>query len=298
MKRLMIILCAALTGFAIVLVAQENGPAIYGQESMIACQHIQDSIDNSMVQDATGYVKDLMGAEYSSEQDTLRSIVITVEYPAATPSGDAWYVYDCSDPAACSKEYSFSRCGMQSVDSSRLIAATAAWQYAVQTGGCPADCTIETITLYWYDVPQRPEPTWTFISHEGLECRVGAYTGTVFKRCPSRALGEGLGGILLDASAENSVPVNGELAWFIQEEYGATGYTWQFEQDDSDVYELAYEFLLHPSILGLGGGSVMRVWVFQAVQEGVANLQFGLYRFCSTEPIETITVTIRGVPEE
>ena len=72
---------------------------------------------------------------------------------------------------------------------------------------------------------------------------------------------------------------------------------WQYIPADSGICELAYDFFLSPSHEGTGG-TLMNIWAVQVVRPGVTTLRFGLYRFYSAVPVETIEVTARGVVEE
>lgn len=300
MKRFALVACVILIGIGFFGIAQENLPAPCGEECMAACRHIQHCIDESLKTAGVGYAKELMGAEFHRAIELMPiSIVYTVEYMVTIPFDPQWHEYICFGTETCKDALTGSRLGIREIDVDRLIPAVVACDIAVREGGCPWDFGIETITLYWYVTPVSPEPIWTFVSHEGQECRIGAYTGHVYKRCVDDVLSAGVesGGILLTSGFDNLVPINGELAWFIHDENPTTGYTWRYRPDNSGVYALVTEFFLRPSPPpGVTGVPGAHVWIFEALNPWTGSVLFELSR-PGEPPVEVIGVRITGVPE-
>jgi len=106
----------------------------------------------------------------------------------------------------------------------------------------------------------------------------------------------GENGILLSEHFTNRVQINGELAWFMEEDNsGSTGYTWGYTPDNSGVYELVEEILLHASVPGATGVPGQKIWKFKAVRAGTGGILFELYPPGQNEPVKTVKVTIEAV---
>lgn len=71
--------------------------------------------------------------------------------------------------------------------------------------------------------------------------------------------------------------VGGEQAWFIKEYNASTGYSWSYTPDNSGVYELAEEIVLHPSVEGAVGVPGALIWQFKAVRPGEGGMFFTLH---------------------
>ncbi|MEH1865826.1 MAG: DUF1842 domain-containing protein [Nostoc sp.] len=99
------------------------------------------------------------------------------------------------------------------------------------------------------------------------------------------------GGILLTEKFANQLKINGELAWFFREENGSNGYSWRFRPDNSGVYELAEQIVLHPSTQAVGVPG-MSIWKFKGIREGKGCIMFELYPPGEQEPAETVVLNI------
>ncbi|MBD2441443.1 protease inhibitor I42 family protein [Nostoc sp. FACHB-110] len=69
------------------------------------------------------------------------------------------------------------------------------------------------------------------------------------------------------------------------------GYTWHFRPDNSGVYELAEEIVLHPSTQAVGVPG-MKIWNFRAIREGQGSVMFELFPPGQQEPAETVVLNI------
>ncbi len=98
--------------------------------------------------------------------------------------------------------------------------------------------------------------------------------------------------ILLNSHFVNNMKVGEELGWFIREYNASTGYHWSFIPDNSGVYELVEEIVLHPSTDAVGVPGMM-IWKFKAENEGVGEAKFELRPPGQEEPAETIVVKIK-----
>jgi predicted secreted protein len=98
-------------------------------------------------------------------------------------------------------------------------------------------------------------------------------------------------GILLTSSFINKMSVSGELGWFPRETNASTGYTWRCTPDNSGVYEIVGETLLHPSTDAVGVPG-MTLWQFKAVREGHGAVMFELFPPASKEACETVVIKI------
>ena len=98
-------------------------------------------------------------------------------------------------------------------------------------------------------------------------------------------------GILLSSHWDNKMAVNGELGWLVWEVNGSTGYTWRFTPDNSGVYELVEEIILHPSTEATGVPG-MTIWKFKGVRAGKGSLLLELYPPAATSPVQSTPITI------
>lgn len=98
-------------------------------------------------------------------------------------------------------------------------------------------------------------------------------------------------GILLNSHFSNRMSVGGELGWFLRDYNASTGYSWSCIVDNSGVYELVEELVLHPST-GAVGVPGMICWKFKAVREGRGGIIFELRPPGQPEAIEKILVPI------
>jgi len=101
-------------------------------------------------------------------------------------------------------------------------------------------------------------------------------------------------GILLSGHFPNTVPVGGELAWYMVTENPSTGYRWGYRPDDSGVYELAEEILLHPSTKAVGVPGE-HIWKFKAVRPGTGVMLFELYPPGGKKQTKTVKVVFKAV---
>jgi predicted secreted protein len=100
--------------------------------------------------------------------------------------------------------------------------------------------------------------------------------------------------ILLQNHFTNNMKINGELGWFSRDYNASTGYSWQYRPDDSGVYELVEEVILHPSTNAVGVAGMI-IWKFKAVRAGKGNVLFELYPPSGIVPVETITIEIQVI---
>jgi len=105
-------------------------------------------------------------------------------------------------------------------------------------------------------------------------------------------------GILLNEHFPNLLQVGGESAWFIKENNTSTGYSWSYIPDNSGVYELTQEIVLHPSLVGAVGVPGARIWQFKAVRPGQGAILFALNPPGGSKPIKTIKVLIQASANE
>lgn len=81
--------------------------------------------------------------------------------------------------------------------------------------------------------------------------------------------------ILLQNHFMNKMKIDGELGWFTREYNAATGYFWNCTPDNSGVYEMVEELILHPSTEVVGVPGQMN-WKFKAVKKGKGTIMFEL----------------------
>ncbi|WP_066501525.1 protease inhibitor I42 family protein [Abyssisolibacter fermentans] len=98
-------------------------------------------------------------------------------------------------------------------------------------------------------------------------------------------------GICLNEHFINKMNIDGELGWFMRDYNASTGYTWSCIPDNSGVYEMVENIVLHPSTDAVGV-SGMIIWKFKAVREGKGTVMFELYPPAKKEPAATIVVEI------
>lgn len=101
-------------------------------------------------------------------------------------------------------------------------------------------------------------------------------------------------GILLNSHFLNMMKVGGESGWFYRESNSAsTGYTWSCIPDNSGVYEMIEEVVLHASTPAVGVPGAI-IWKFMAVRAGKGTVLFELRAPGSGEVAERIAVTIEA----
>lgn len=98
-------------------------------------------------------------------------------------------------------------------------------------------------------------------------------------------------GICLNSYFVNKMKIGGELGWFLREYNASTGYTWSCIPDNSGVYEMIEDIILHPSTDAVGVPG-MRIWKFKAIREGKGSIMFELLPPGGKEPVERIVVKI------
>ncbi len=99
--------------------------------------------------------------------------------------------------------------------------------------------------------------------------------------------------ILLNSHFVNKMSIGGELGWYSQGYNASTGYQWTCRPDNSGVYEMVEEVVLHPSTDAVGVPGMI-VWKFKAVRDGKGSVLFELTPPGATEPVEKIVVTIEA----
>lgn len=101
-------------------------------------------------------------------------------------------------------------------------------------------------------------------------------------------------GILLNSHFSNRMKVGGEIGWYFRENSSAsTGYTWSCIPDNSGVYELTEEVVLHASTGAVGVPGAV-IWKFRAVREGKGTMLFELRSPGTHEVVERAAVTIEA----
>ncbi len=102
-------------------------------------------------------------------------------------------------------------------------------------------------------------------------------------------------GICLNSHFVNKMSIDGELGWFLREYNASTGYSWRCIPDNSGVYEIVEEIVLHPSTdASASGVPGMCIWKFKAIREGKGTVVFELLPPAGKEPAEMITVRIEA----
>lgn len=96
-------------------------------------------------------------------------------------------------------------------------------------------------------------------------------------------------GILLNNQYNNLMRIGGETGWFIRDYNPSIGYDWRFRQDNSGVYTLDEEIVLHASTNAVGVPG-MRIWKFKPLKKGFGYAIFELYPPGSPSPVETVVV--------
>jgi len=81
--------------------------------------------------------------------------------------------------------------------------------------------------------------------------------------------------IALKEEFVNILKVNGEPAWFTAGYNASTGNFWKCIPDNSGIYELTEELILHPSTKADGVPGIMQ-WKFKAIREGEGSIMFEL----------------------
>jgi len=95
--------------------------------------------------------------------------------------------------------------------------------------------------------------------------------------------------VLLNSQFVNKLAVDGEPGWFLKEYNASTGYMWRYRPDNSGVYEVVEETLLHPSTDATGVPGMI-IWKFKAIREGRGSAMFELYPPTGKEPVEKTVI--------
>ena len=98
-------------------------------------------------------------------------------------------------------------------------------------------------------------------------------------------------GILLTGNFVNKMRVSGDLGWFPRETNASTGYVWRCLPDNSGVYEIVNETLLHPSTDAVGVPGMV-LWKIKAIREGHGSVMFEQYPPGSNEACERVIIKI------
>lgn len=98
-------------------------------------------------------------------------------------------------------------------------------------------------------------------------------------------------GILLNSHFVNKMSIKGELGWFSRELNASTGYHWSCIPDNSGVYEIVEEIVLHPSTDAVGVPGMI-IWKIKAVREGKGAVMFELFPPAEKETAERIVIKI------
>ncbi|MDY6855859.1 MAG: protease inhibitor I42 family protein [Thermodesulfobacteriota bacterium] len=98
-------------------------------------------------------------------------------------------------------------------------------------------------------------------------------------------------GILLNTHFVNKMSIGGKLGWFSREHNASTGYSWSCIPDNSGVYEIVEEIILHPSTDAVGVPG-MNIWKFKAMRDGKGSVMFELFPPAGKEPAEKILIEI------
>ena len=99
-------------------------------------------------------------------------------------------------------------------------------------------------------------------------------------------------GILLNSHFVNKMSLGGELGWFSRDCNASTGYSWSCIPDNSGVYGIVEEVVLHASTDAVGVPG-MKIWKFNAVREGKGSVMFELRPPGGKEPVERIVIEIK-----
>lgn len=89
--------------------------------------------------------------------------------------------------------------------------------------------------------------------------------------------------------------MEGDHAWYLKEGNSGTGYTWKYRPDNSGVYEMVEEDLLHTSPPpGMVGTPYLKAWKFKGVRPGRGSVLFESYPPGSARPeqIEKVTIIV------